>query len=94
VSVNRPTPARFPLVPGKPLVFRCRRRGVWGFYCQCAGYARTGSISSEQPNRDDHADAMRAALAHVEHWHKSSAAIEAEALEALFAAPAYEEVDQ
>jgi hypothetical protein len=64
---------------------------VWGFYCQCLHFARTGSLSSERPNCDGHADAVRRALVHLATWHKAAAALEAEALEALYAAPAYEE---
>lgn len=89
MSVNRPTPGRFPLHPGKPLVFRCRRRGVWGFICDCLELGRHGGFGTEYPNRADWADAMRKAQDHVRFGHKSPAALEIDRLERMFAAPAH-----
>lgn len=90
MSVNRPAPGRFPLHPGRPLVFRCRRRGVWGFICDCLNSANHGGYGLEHPNRADWADAMRKAQDHVRYGHKSPATLETEALERAYNAPAYQ----
>ena len=89
MSVNRAVSGRFPLRPGRPLVFRCRRRGAWGFFCNCLHFAPNRALSSEEPNRDDWADAMRAAINHVRYWHKTPGQLETEHLERLFAADAW-----
>lgn len=88
MSINHPGPARFPLTPGRPLVFRCRNRGVWGYLCHCLHRSDSGATSSEQPNHDSWADALQGARDHVRYWHKSPARLETEALERLYAAPA------
>lgn len=89
MSVNQPRTDRFPLAPGRPLVFRCRRRGAWGFLCNCLRFSTERATSSEQPNCDDWADAMRAARQHVHFWHKTAAELEIEQLEQAFAAPSH-----
>lgn len=89
MSINCPGPGSFPLTPGRPLVFRCRRRGAWGFACQCLDHSNGSAkaISSEQPNCDNWADALHAARTHVRYWHKSPAEVETELLERMYAAP-------
>lgn len=90
MAANRPAPGRFPLRPGKPLVFRCRRRGVWGFICDCLSSGRHGAYGTESPNRGSHADALAKAIDHVRFAHRSPRELELAALEAAFAAPAAE----
>ncbi|WNI19148.1 hypothetical protein [Actinacidiphila sp. ITFR-21] len=87
-GINRPAAGRYPLHPGRPLVFRCRRRGVWGFTCDCLDQASTPRFGTEYPNRVSWADAMRKAESHVRFGHKSPAQLETERLELLFAQPA------
>lgn len=87
MPVNRPAPGRYPLHPGRPLVFRCRRRNAWGFICDCLDQASTPRYGTEYPNRSSWADAMRRANDHVQFAHKSPAVREIEALEALYALP-------
>jgi hypothetical protein len=73
---------RFPLVPGRPLVFR-RENGAWGYSCACASHGRRGLLSSDMRNADDWAQALRNAFSHVRFFH-------VDPLERLFQAPAYE----
>jgi hypothetical protein len=89
MSVNKPGTGRFPLHPGRPFVFRCRRRGVWGFICDCLDQASTGQFGTEHPNRDDWVDALRKAQDHIRYWHKTAAELETERLERMFAADAF-----
>lgn len=89
MSVNVPRPGHFPLTPGRPLVYRCRSRARWGFLSNCLRFSTERATSSEQPNCDDWADALRAARQHVHFWHKSPAQLETEALERAFAEPAW-----
>lgn len=68
---NRPATAQFPLHPGRPLVYRCRRCGVWGFRCDCLDQSPTGQFGTEHPNRANWADAMRKAHSHARSGHNS-----------------------
>ena len=83
---------RFPLRPGKPLVHR-RLNGRWGWTCYCVGHhhpARTIRPDMQaRHNCDSWQHALREAIAHVQHWHKTRAQYETEAMEALYASPAY-----
>lgn len=56
---------RFPLLPGRPLVFR-RENGAWGYSCVCT---RRGN-SSDRYNADDWAQALRDAISHVRFFHE------------------------
>jgi hypothetical protein len=80
--------ARFPLRPGKPLVHR-RQNGAWGFTCYCLSHAQAHRkvLWFATHNCDDWAHAMRSALDHVAHEHKTAADYEIEALEAAYSLP-------
>lgn len=82
---------RFPLRPGKPLIHQ-RQNGGWGFTCHCIGHARPGLklAWTARHNCTDWRDALRAALDHVAHGHKTAAQYEIEALKAAYALPAPE----
>ncbi|QGZ53324.1 hypothetical protein GPZ77_34405 (plasmid) [Streptomyces sp. QHH-9511] len=80
-------PGRFPLRPGKPLVHR-RRNGAWGFTCQCVGHHRRTVQYTARHNTEGWAQAFREAVDHVTHEHKTPTQYETEALEALYALPA------
>lgn len=86
-------PARFPLRPGKPLVFR-RPNGAWGYACICAGHnsprRESKPTSVDRHNCNTWAQAVREALDHVALYHKTPADRETEELEALYALPATE----
>lgn len=84
-------PGRFPLHPGKPLVFR-RSNGAWGYSCICHGRntARLAAkpSASDRHNCESWAHAIREALNHVAIWHKTQVEREVDQLEALYALPA------
>jgi hypothetical protein len=86
-----PAPGRFPLHPGRPLVFR-RPNGRWGYSCTCAGHVSaaraSGLTASERHNCDDWTHALREARDHVAFWHKTRVELETEHLERLYALPA------
>lgn len=83
---------RFPLHPGRPLVFR-RPNGAWGFSCVCLERNTVGNChASDRHNCDDWEHAVREALDHLRYWHKSPAVLETEALERLFLLPSLGEV--
>ncbi|TXS50148.1 hypothetical protein [Streptomyces sp. t39] len=85
---------RFPLRPGRPLIHR-RRNGAWGWTCDCLTHARAGNACRVAThNRQDWADALRDALNHLRHAHKTRGQYETEALEALYALPAAERSTQ
>ena len=79
---------RFPLQPGKPLVHR-RSNGAWGFTCYCVGHAHPARkvYWTAAHNCAGWRDALRAALDHITHEHKTAAHYEIEALEAAYALP-------
>ncbi|TQE33172.1 hypothetical protein [Streptomyces ipomoeae] len=77
---------RFPLTPGRPFVPQ-RPNGRWGYTCCCAGQSRTGALSADEHNRASHAEALRAALIHVQVTHLTPEQREVLALEVLFALP-------
>ena len=84
-------PARFPLRPGRPVVFR-RPNGAWGYSCNCLDTGYLGALSSDRHNADSHAQALQQAFIHVEVHHKTPAELEVEALERLLSLPAHGEV--
>jgi hypothetical protein len=81
--VTRRAAGRFPLTPGRPLVHR-RPNGRWGYTCCCVGHSRNNAVGDERHNCADHAEALRAALAHVETRHLTMQMREVLALEALY----------
>lgn len=78
--------ACFPLRPGRPRVFR-RENGGWGYSCICVGRGKNGLAGSDLHNQETWADAYSEALLHIKYDHVAPDSVEA--LEALFAAPAY-----
>ncbi|MFJ6608169.1 hypothetical protein [Streptomyces lydicus] len=76
-------PGRFPLRPGKPLVFR-RPNGNWGYDCICHSHVsaahKAKPVSSERHNCESWEQALREAQIHVRFTHKT--------LERLYALPA------
>jgi hypothetical protein len=85
------TAGRFPLRPGQPLIHR-QRNGAWGYTCYCLHHTRPGRtvVWCASYNCDDWAHAVRQALDHVAHDHRTDAHREIDALEAAYALPAAE----